>query len=186
MKDLDAVLDGQIPPAVELRNQPLVRRKVVPVEARMRNILQLARTQQDSEVLEFAERGVGPLEIVTHFTQHGNRTWVRLERRGDFVQMELQCVCGCLDARDGMNPRSLLKILASNTPSYQGSLWYVAAECHKDILFVVLRSCHLFLAKWTDEDIARVMNLHLADLSGALCIEMPEGVRPIAAGPSNR
>ena len=98
--------------------------------------------------------------------------------------MELTHLCGYLEIKKGLEANQvlnmtnqLLDLLRKNIPSFQDSSAYLGIRFREGVYLVCLNASPIFLTKWSEEDIAEVLNVQLFDLIGSLITNPPEPIK---------
>jgi len=108
--------------------------------------------------------------------EQGHRTWLKYEPNNDdnAVHIALTHLFGRLDFDKGIDPTQVLSLLSMNVPSFRNSSAYLGIQSIDGTFFVSLNATLIFLTKWSDEDIADALSIHLSDLvEKAFIFEMP-------------
>lgn len=148
----------------------------VGLQARIFRVLTLLKDRDLTGLKDFREEDATSFEIKTPYAEHGHRTWLRYEPNNDgsAVRMELTHLFGRLDLDKGIDPTQLLRLLSMNVPSFRNSSAYLGTQSVDGTFFVSLNATLIFLAKWSDEDIADALSIHLFDLVAmGFIFEMP-------------
>lgn len=154
--------------------------KRVGLQARIFRILTLLKEQNLGGLKDFCEEDATLFEIKTPYAEHGHRTWLKYEPNNDgsAVRMELTHLFGRLDFDKGIDPTQLLRLLSTNVPSFRNSSAYLGTQSVDGTFFVSLNATLIFLAKWSDEDIADALSIHLFDLVAmSFIFEMPPPIK---------
>jgi hypothetical protein len=156
----------------------------VGLQARIFRILTLLKEQNLAGLKDFREEDATLFEITTPYAEHGHRTWLKYEPNNDgsAVRMELTHLFGRMDFDKGVEPAQLLGLLSMNVPSFRNSSAYIGANSIDGSFFVSLNATLIFLTKWSDEDIADALSIHLFDLvEMAFILEMPPPIEQFRA-----
>jgi len=151
----------------------------VGLQARIFRILTLLKEQNLVGLKDFREEDATLFEITTPYAEHGHRTWLKYgpNNDGSAVRMELTHLFGRMDFDKGIDPSQLLCLLSMNVPSFRNSSAYLGTQNVDGTVFVSLNAILIFLTKWSDEDIADALSIHLSDLVAmGFVLDMP---RPI-------
>lgn len=124
-------------------------------------------------------RGAGNdhFELITHYTECGQRTWLRYEPTTDmkFLRLEIRHRFGSLNLNFDPNTAAnkLITLFNRNVGAFQATGSYLAVEYgDNDKFYTTLNSFHYFLLKWNDEDIAEALSLYFFDLTmGLITVE---------------
>jgi hypothetical protein len=162
--------------------------ELVGMRARVFRILTLLKDQNVVGLKHFREEDDSSFEIKTPYAERGHQTFLKYETKddGNAIRMELTHVFGRLDFDEGINPAQLLHLLSMNVPSFRNSSAYVGARSIDGSFFVSLNATLVFLTKWSNEDIAAALAIHLCDLvQMGFLLEMPPPIEQFGVGQTN-
>ena len=150
---------------------------------RLLRILGLLKSTGAIGLKDFREEDATSFEIKTAYAGDDHRTWLKYELNNDgsAVRMELTHLFGYLDFEPGVGPRDLLELMSMNLPSFQNSSAYLGTRQHEGTVFVSLNSTIIYLTKWSDEDIADALSIHLFDLTMGLVFVPPLPIKQFGA-----
>jgi len=159
-------------------------RQRVGLQARIFGILTRLKEQNLAGLKDFREEDATLFEIKTPYAESGHRTWLKYESNNDgsAIRMELTHVFGRLNFDQGIEATPLLRLLSMNVPSFRNSSAYIGAKSIDGTSFVSLNATLIFLTKWSDEDIADALSIHLFDLvEMAFIFDMPPPIEQFRA-----
>lgn len=151
----------------------------IKMRERMFRILNLIKSKELLVLEDFREEDASSFEIKTPYTEYDHRTWLKYELNNDgsAVRLELTHLFGYLDLGKGVYINQILQILSMNIPSFQNTSAYIGVRNMNGTYFVNLNATLIFLTKWTDEDIADALKIHLFDIITGLMVASPPPIK---------
>ena len=139
-----------------------------------------------SEIMKHLSRNFGlhsntisdnNFEVSPPLTGLDHRVFIKFERSGDIIRVEIRYLFGNLNDELDISSRDLLDMLVENNGSFQGTSAYLSIKVMDAVPIVFLNSYHCFLAKWEDRDIAEIIQLQLMDIKmGLISWSYPESI----------
>jgi hypothetical protein len=148
------------------------------MKQRVESILRYMTELPSSTSLKgFAENQDGSFALQTELSSFGHQTQLKYEATGDnhMFRIEIVHTFGYLDKDVAPNTAAnqLLRMLAHNTGSFSTTTAFMGVVSLNNRLEATLNSFHHFLSKWSDEEIAEALSLHLFDLTMGLTTQDP-------------